>query len=629
MKTFCVGLVGNPNVGKTSLFNALTGSDAHVGNWHGVTVAPRRAKFVCDGICVEVVDLPGTYSLSAYSEEERVTTDFVKEGGCDLLVYVGNAGAYQRSLPLLIELATLGKNVFACWNMVDELHRRGGEIDFSLFYKDTGIPAIGVCANDKKSVKKLQSAIVSLLRNATAQTKGVSGQEVLQKAKEALVTKPKKPCFAPDKWLLNPLICLPLFVVGLFLAFTFTFASRSPGAMISDLLYRLFADGVGGWIQSAKIPRVLVGFLVDGLCVGVGSVLAFLPQIALLGFFLSMAEETGFLSRVAFLTDGLLQKIGLNGRAAFTVVMGFGCTATAAVTARGCENTAQRKKTVLLLPCLPCSARVPVFLTLINAYFARGKVWILMGIYLLSIVLVAAVGAILHRTVYRERVSFLMELAPYRIPNVKKAVKLLLENCKQFIIKVGLTVVVLLAALWFARSFTPDFRYLQDGVDGSILQILGNLLLPLFRPMGVTDWRIPVAALSGLAAKETVVGTLALLYPQGLTIGPATTAAFLTFTVWYSPCFAALSAMAKEVGKLPTVCSATAQTVGAFLLSYTVYVAYDCGGVVICVLTVLCGAMLVAVIYRKIKGKSGCDACPCVCGEKYARIQGATRGKPR
>ncbi len=629
MKTFCVGLVGNPNVGKTSLFNALTGSDAHVGNWHGVTVAPRRAKFIFDGICVEVVDLPGTYSLLAYSEEERVTADFVKEGFCDLLVYVGNAGAYERGLPLLIELAAQEKKLFVCWNMMDELYRRGGEIDFSLFYKSTGIPAVGVCANDKKSVKKLQREVVSLLCDSITQKKEVEKQEVLQKAKIALVKKPKKPNFAPDKWLLNPFVCLPLFVVGLFLTFTFTFASRSPGAMISDLLYRLFTDGVGGWIQTTKLPRVLVGFLVDGLCVGVGSVLAFLPQIALLGFFLSMAEETGFLSRVAFLTDGLLQKIGLNGRAAFTVVMGFGCTATAAVTARGCENTGQRKKTVLLLPCLPCSARVPVFLTLINAYFARGKIWILMGIYLLSILLVAFVGAILHRTVYRERVSFLMELAPYRIPNAKKVVKLLLENCKQFIIKVGLTVVILLSVLWFTRSFTPNFRYLDGEMEGSILQVLGKLFLPLFRPMGVTDWRIPVAALSGLAAKETVVGTLALLYPQGLTIGPATTAAFLTFTVWYSPCFAALSAMAKEAGKIPILVSTVAQTAIAFLLSYAVYATFDHGGVVFGALSAVCGGMTLAVIYRKIKGKSGCDGCLRACGEKNERIQSATRGKSR
>lgn len=628
MKTFCVGLIGNPNVGKTSLFNALTGSHAHVGNWHGVTVAPRRAKFDYDGVCVEVVDLPGAYSLSAYSEEERVTADFIKGKDYDLLVYVGNAGTYERGLSLLSELAGARKKLLVAWNMMDELHHRGGEIDFSLFSKNTGIPAIGVCANSKNSIQKLQKAMICTLINEGEIGRFDAEESFIGKAKTALVKTPKKPYFTPDKWLLNPLICLPFFFVCLFLAFTFTFATRSPGAMASDLLYWFFVDGIGGLIEKIKFPRPVSDFLVKGLCEGAGSVFAFLPQIALLGLFLSLVEETGFLSRVAFLTDGFLQKIGLNGRAAFTVVMGFGCTATAAMTARGCENAVQRKKTVLLLPCLPCSARVPVFLTLINAYFVRGKVWILMGIYLASILLVALVGAILHRTIYRQSVSFLMELAPYRIPNVKKAVKLLLESCKQFIIKVGLTVVLFLSILWFARSFTPQFRYLDGAVDGSILQELGKLLLPLFRPMGVTDWRIPVAAISGLAAKETVVGTLALLYPQGLTISPATAAAFLVFTVWYSPCFAALSAMAKETGKLPAVCSATAQTIGAFLLSYAVYGAYDCGGGLLGVLTALLGAVLVAVTYRKRKGKSGCDACR-FCGEKHARIQGTTRGKSR
>lgn len=580
--------VGNPNCGKSTLFNAVTGAHARTGNWQGVTVGAlsRRAKLGKRE--VTFTDLPGLYSLQAYSLEEKEASAALR-GKFDAAVCVADALTLPRSLPLLREVLSRGVPVLLAVTMADLLRRRGGSLDEKRLSERLGIPVLLVDSHSKKDILRLRRALEEgAARPAPAPQEGVlAGIYAAGSAKESRL----------EKLLYNKYFALPFFLFLLFCVFFFAFAPFMPGALLKELLERGIS-ALGDRLAEAVLATgaVAAGEFVRALFGGVGMLLSFLPQIFILFFALFLMEESGYLSSLAFMTDGLFSKVGLTGRAVFSVLMGFGCTATAILTTRGLENKKLQTRVVCILAYISCSAKMPVYLTLCSAFFARPFLAVV-AVYFAGVLL--AFGAAL--ALRGEKETFILEIAHLQRPRLRVAAKSLLFSLKQFIIKIVTVVAAFLVALWFLLSFTFTFEYVGADSERSMLALLCRGLCVLFYPMGITQWQVALAALSGLVAKESVAGTLAIFYGQNLTsaMSASSAAAFLLFLMTCSPCVSAIAATARELGARRALAIAGMQTVSAFGAAYLLYALLAGGALVAC----LCAVLLPAAAALLLKGK--------------------------
>ena len=580
--------VGNPNCGKSTLFNAVTGAHARTGNWQGVTVGAlsRRAKLGKRE--VTFTDLPGLYSLQAYSLEEKEASAALR-GKFDAAVCVADALTLPRSLPLLREVLSRGVPVLLAVTMADLLRRRGGSLDEKRLSERLGIPVLLVDSHSKKDILRLRRALEEgAARPAPAPQEGVlAGIYAAGSAKESRL----------EKLLYNKYFALPFFLFLLFCVFFFAFAPFMPGALLKELLERGIS-ALGDRLAEAVLATgaVAAGEFVRALFGGVGMLLSFLPQIFILFFALFLMEESGYLSSLAFMTDGLFSKVGLTGRAVFSVLMGFGCTATAILTTRGLENKKLQTRVVCILAYISCSAKMPVYLTLCSAFFARPFLAVV-AVYFAGVLL--AFGAAL--ALRGEKETFILEITHLQRPRLRVAAKSLLFSLKQFIIKIVTVVAAFLVALWFLLSFTFTFEYVGADSERSMLALLCRGLCVLFYPMGITQWQVALAALSGLVAKESVAGTLAIFYGQNLTsaMSASSAAAFLLFLMTCSPCVSAIAATARELGARRALAIAGMQTVSAFGAAYLLYALLAGGALVAC----LCAVLLPAAAALLLKGK--------------------------
>lgn len=580
--------VGNPNCGKSTLFNAVTGAHARTGNWQGVTVGAlsRRAKLGKRE--VTFTDLPGLYSLQAFSMEEKEASAALR-GKFDAAVCVADALTLPRSLPLLREVLSRGVPVLLAVTMADLLRRRGGSLDEKRLSERLGIPVLLVDSHSKKDILRLRRALEEgAARPAPAPQEGVlAGIYAAGSAKESRL----------EKLLYNKYFALPFFLFLLFCVFFFAFAPFMPGALLKELLERGIS-ALGDRLAEAVLATgaVAAGEFVRALFGGVGMLLSFLPQIFILFFALFLMEESGYLSSLAFMTDGLFSKVGLTGRAVFSVLMGFGCTATAILTTRGLENKKLQTRVVCILAYISCSAKMPVYLTLCSAFFARPFLAVV-AVYFAGVLL--AFGAAL--ALRGEKETFILEIAHLQRPRLRVAAKSLLFSLKQFIIKIVTVVAAFLVALWFLLSFTFTFEYVGADSERSMLALLCRGLCVLFYPMGITQWQVALAALSGLVAKESVAGTLAIFYGQNLTsaMSASSAAAFLLFLMTCSPCVSAIAATARELGARRALAIAGMQTVSAFGAAYLLYALLAGGALVAC----LCAVILPAAAALLLKGK--------------------------
>lgn len=580
--------VGNPNCGKSTLFNAVTGAHARTGNWQGVTVGAlsRRAKLGKRE--VTFTDLPGLYSLQAYSLEETEASAALR-GKFDAAVCVADALTLPRSLPLLREVLSRGVPVLLAVTMADLLRRRGGSLDEKRLSERLGIPVLLVDSHSKKDILRLRRALEEgAARPAPAPQEGVlAGIYAAGSAKESRL----------EKLLYNKYFALPFFLFLLFCVFFFAFAPFMPGALLKELLERGIS-ALGDRLAEAVLATgaVAAGEFVRALFGGVGMLLSFLPQIFILFFALFLMEESGYLSSLAFMTDGLFSKVGLTGRAVFSVLMGFGCTATAILTTRGLENKKLQTRVVCILAYISCSAKMPVYLTLCSAFFARPFLAVV-AVYFAGVLL--AFGAAL--ALRGEKETFILEIAHLQRPRLRVAAKSLLFSLKQFIIKIVTVVAAFLVALWFLLSFTFTFEYVGADSERSMLALLCRGLCVLFYPMGITQWQVALAALSGLVAKESVAGTLAIFYGQNLTsaMSASSAASFLLFLMTCSPCVSAIAATARELGARRALAIAGMQTVSAFGAAYLLYALLAGGALVAC----FCAVLLPAAAALLLKGK--------------------------
>lgn len=549
-------LIGNPNAGKSTLYNALTGGHARVGNWHGVTVSALEGEAMLSGNRVRIADLPGVYSADGLSMEERAACAYLEACPEGVVCLVTECAALPRSLALLSALAK-GRRAILVLTKKRQFVRQGGKLEEHELERCLGIPVVSAEGVPPRELcERVGEALLRAGRPRGASEEGRSlPKEVYTRAPMRLTKF--------DRFLLHPAAACAVFALLLAAAFFLTFSPVGPGGLLKGLIEALIAQ-IKEAFQTHIPSPVLCSFVGEGLVGSVGGVLCFLPQIGMLFFFLSLLEESGLLSRLAFFTDGTLSRVGLSGRAVFSLLMGFGCTAAAILSTRGLDDKRMQRRVILCLPYLSCSAKLPVYLTLASSFFQDQFLAALL-LYVLGAGLSFAVLLFMGG---EKGAPFVLEFAPLRLPEAKTVAKALCFQLKQFIIKLGTVILAFFIASWLLSSFDFAFRFVP--VEESMLAHLCGGLKWLFAPVGMEDWRIAYAALSGLVAKENVAASLELFFPA-FPYGARSAFALAVFVLASSPCVSAVAAAAREVGIKLALLYAVAETAGALLLCYLVY----------------------------------------------------------
>ncbi len=627
-----VCLVGNPNTGKTSLFNTLASAHEHVGNWHGVTVEEKVKSYRYHGKVIELIDLPGLYSLCPLSYEEGVARDYIlKEKDSALFVNICDENNLSRNLYLTLCLMELGVNIILAVNQMGK--RRSVKVDYERLSSLLGIKIVVLDACKKEDCNRLNEQIVTFEERGACSLpylKGLSlphkGTSVYEKVKllegDELTAQNfnEKPDFTHagevakarfgyidallsecmqsakkvygksklDKVLLNRFLALPIFLCFIALAFYLTFFSV--GKWLSGLTEIVLDKLVGSPLIALSTKwlgeGVMTSFVSEALVGGIGSVLTFLPQVALLFFFLSLLEDSGYLARVAFVFEDILGGIGLSGKSVYTLLMGFGCSTTAVLTARNMEDKNSKIKTALLSPYMSCSAKFPVYAVVGGAFFGAKNLWVILGLYMLGVVVAITLSFIYEKTILKsKKQSFILEFPPYRLMSAKRTMSLLWQNVKLFIARVGGLILLMNIITWVLSNFAFPFVYVgQNG--GSMLETLGKVLAPIFIPLGFGSWAIVSALIAGLVAKEVILSSLAmfngvsgealgasLLIPTSVVFfsSKASVLSFLVFTLLYFPCLASFAVLVKEVGKKWAIIGSIVEFIIAYLLALCVF----------------------------------------------------------
>ena len=574
-----VALVGNPNCGKTSLFNLASGSHEHVGNYSGVTVDAKEGHFTYKGRKLVFVDLPGTYSLSAFSPEERYVRENLVEKTPDVVINVVDASNLERNLYLTTQVKDMNLKVVMALNMYDELKKRGDRIDTKWLGRLLGMP---VCPTVCRTGEGIPQLLDTVLEVADGESPGEpvsadriavgEGSEEIEKRYQFIhdiLSKTYVRHVEPvgdkswtekiDSVVTNKWAAFPIFLILLYLIFQATFSLGEYPMNWIDWLVGKFGDFVGAFMRDGWLKDVLV----DGVIAGVGSVLVFLPNILILYFFLSIMEDTGYMARAAFIMDKLMHKIGLHGKSFIPMVMGFGCNVPAIMATRAIESRKSRLITIAIIPFMSCAGRLPIFVLLAGAFFPHNSALALLGIYFLGVLLAILSATILSRIVKEDDLPFVMELPPYRIPTGKAIWRHTWEKGKQYLEKMATTILIGSVVIWclgyFPRSGT-DAEYQQEH---SYIGQIGKAVSPALDPLGF-DWKMDISLLSGVVAKELVVSTLGVMYAGDAPDGQDSTqlqssltasvtlpaaVAFMLFILLYFPCIATFVAIKNETGK--------------------------------------------------------------------------------
>ena len=541
-----VVLAGNPNAGKTTLFNSLTKSNLRTGNFHGVTTSPSE-KTVGG---VTYVDAPGLYALSAYSMEEVSAADEVKNA--DLIINVADCLTLENSLNLTEKLISTGKPVVLYITKYDRLKRRGGRLDADLLSRKLGVP-VYICT-PKHLKKRLEEVNFNIKReNLTLSQVYSAGREGLSKA---------------DKLFYNRYFALAFFIAAIAAMFFLAFHPLMPGALLKNLTETLVCEKLADAVCSKMSNEAVISLLKDGVLGGAGGVLSFIPQLAVLYLFLTLLDESGVTSALAFATDGLFERVNLSGRAAFSLVSGFGCTAAAILTTRGYATRGAQKRTIAVLPYIPCGAKLPVFLTFLSPLFSNPFPAITC-IYFAGVLISLLISLCLKGG----KEGMLSEVAPIVIPQFTTVCKKLYFQLKAFIIKVAGIVTVFCVLSWVMSHYSFSFAYVSP--EESMLARISRLIAPVFYPAGITDWRLAYAALCGFIAKENVAATVAMLMPAGTGLGLASSMAMCAFILLCPACVSALSASCKEAGLKFTLKCLVVQTALAFIGAYAVHLLFS------------------------------------------------------
>ena len=665
-----IGFIGNPNCGKTTLFNAYTGANLKVANWPGVTVEKVEGAIKDHDLNIRLVDLPGTYSLTSYTMEEQVSRQFILSDEVDVIIDVADASALERNLYLTLQLLELGKPVVLALNMMDIVEKRGMEIDIHRLPEMLGIPVIPVSARKRTGLDVLLHAaahhkdctdmdclihhhkymskhdhhseyamvysdaiedkidlIIAELKKKypdlpnyrwhaiklLEQDKEITGrypvnlpkvidrnyesdiinekydfiQEIIR---EVLVNKERQEALTEkvDRALTHRFWSIPIFLGIMALVFFLTFT-------IGDWLKGYFELGIegistltGNVLTSAGVNEMVRSLLVDGIIAGVGGILTFLPNIFILFLALAFLEDSGYMSRVAYVMEGLMSKLGLSGRAFIPMILGFGCTVPAIMASRALENRRDRYKVMLITPFMSCSARLPIYILFAEMFFREHAMIVAYSMYLIGLVIAILVAAAIHLIDRRKSENYLLiELPEYKAPSSRTVAIYVWEKVKDYLSKAGTTIFVASIVMWAILNFGPQ-GYTTE-MSGSFGSILGRVLVPFFAPLGLGFWQIAVALIAGVSAKEVVVSSCAVLFGvpninsgEGMntlvgilgTVGFGQLNAFclMVFCLLYIPCMATLATIKKESGSWKwTGFTALFQLAVAWVVTFGVY----------------------------------------------------------
>lgn len=657
-------LAGNQNCGKTTLFNQLTGSNQHVGNFPGVTVDQKSGAVRGQKDCT-VVDLPGIYSIRPYTPEEIVTRDFILNQRPDGIINIVDATNIERNLYLTLQLLEMRIPMVLALNMMDEVTAGGGTIDVKAMSAALGIPVIPISAVKNHGVEELIRIAVSTARNKTlpavydfcspgpvhrcihavvhqiedhAEAAGLPVRFAAAKLIEddedvrtrlrldqneleliehsvqemeaehgmdrnaALAdmrydfiegvcartvvkcqeSRERRRSEAIDRVVTNKYLALPIFFGIILAIFYLTFSVVGQG--LSDLLamaITALTAAVDGGLTAYGLNPVVHSLVIDGVFAGVGSVLSFLPIIVVLFFFLSILEDTGYMARVAFFMDQLLRKIGLSGRSIVPLLIGFGCSVPAIMSTRTLASERDRRMTILLTPFMSCSAKIPIYGVFSAAFFPRYAALVMISLYFGGILVGVIAAKALGATAFQGKpVPFVMELPNYRFPSPRSVGQLCWDKAKDFLTRAFTIIFAATIIVWFLQTFDTRLNLVADS-SHSLLAAVGAWISPLLAPLGFGDWRVSTALITGFIAKESVISTLGVLTGSGADVtaaalgtlfSPATAASFLAFTLLYTPCVAAISAVKQELGSgWKAAGVAMAQCVIAWIVSLLVY----------------------------------------------------------
>lgn len=668
-----VGFIGNPNCGKTTLFNAFTGANLKVANWPGVTVEKKEGRAKYEGQEFKLIDLPGIYSLSSYTMEETVSRECIMSDEVDVIVDVIDASSLERNLYLTLQLLELGKPVVLALNMMDIVEERGMEIDLHRLPEMLGTPAIPVSARKKTGLSILLHAIAhhkeydsqgpfihhhegmksSHRHNhheeyamvyedyiedkidmiITALTKEYPETEnkrwhaikLLEKDKtitgayplpldsvidrsyekdiinqkydfieeiisEVLVNKSAKEAttekidhYMTDRWL-----GLPIFLCIMALVFFFTFTIGDWLKGYFEIALELFSGFVSEFLASIHTNAMLTSLIVDGIISGVGGILTFLPNIFILFLALAILEDSGYMSRVAFVMDDIMSKLGLSGRAFLPLLLGFGCTVPAVMASRALEHKKDRFKTILITPFMSCSARLPVYVLFSSMFFGKYAMLVCYSMYLLGILIAIGTAYVLSKIDgSRAEHALLIELPEYKSPNAHTIAIYVWQKIKDYLTKAGTVIFIASIIMWGILNFGPH-GYVTD-ISESFGSMIGKAVIPIFKPAGLGYWQIIVALIAGIAAKEVVVSSCSVLFGiQNITtargmdamvstlgtlgFGAANAYALMTFCLLYIPCTATIATIHRELKSWKYTCFILLyQLFTAWIVSFAIY----------------------------------------------------------
>lgn len=577
-----IALIGNPNVGKTTLFNKLTGSNQKVGNWAGVTVDKKEGFF--DDI--KIVDLPGIYAMDTFSNEEKVSKAFIENEDVDAILNIVDASNLDRNLYLTMQLKKFNKPIILVINMIDVAEKKGIFIDFKKIEKNFNVKVIPMSLVKSSGIEELINVIKNddfskykdgnkyAFDNEEEVYKHI--EEKLNKCYKRQSNNSTKLTDKLDSIFLHPIFAYPLFIFLIYIVFEFTF--KWVGQPLSDMLANFVDNSVMPFVTNllAGSSDWFVSLIVDGIISGVGGILAFLPLIISLYFCIFILEDSGYMARVAFLMDSVMRKMGLSGKAFITLTIGFGCSVPAITSARSLESEKDRKLAALLAPLMSCNARLPVYVLFASVFFPEHRSLVVVSMYLLGILVAFLCGLLLKNSIFKkDDEPFIVELPEYKIPSAKNVYKQILSKSKSFVIKAGTIIFAMSVIIWFLQSF--NISGLTDDISNSFLQSIGSFISPIFAPLGFGNWQASVSLLTGIMAKETVISTMEVIYSGNLHVLLAShfTAlsayAFMAFVLLYTPCVSVIGVMKKEFGAKFAALSVLFQFVIAWVAAFIIF----------------------------------------------------------
>ncbi|NLK09196.1 MAG: ferrous iron transport protein B [Firmicutes bacterium] len=623
-------LAGNPNCGKTALFNAITGSRQRVGNWPGVTVEKRQGTTTLESELVTIVDLPGTYTLGLGALDEKIAREFVVNEHPDVIINVVDATQLERNLYLTIQLLEMDIPMVVALNMFDEAKALDLQIDVDRLKKHLGIPVIPTVATKKQGIHELLFETARLITDAKRTYKHVGRipdknripvmkyaaleaeigrleREISLKAVRSsgsnahlslphrwyavkqlernpntldIITKARydraagiadsvigqnltadeiTPSQAIDRLVLHPWLAYPIFLGIIWLMFHITFTFSQPIANSFAEFFAFIGAYVNNLLSSVGTPAVFNDFVVNGIIAGVGAVLEFAPPIFLLFMVITILEDVGYMARAASLSDRLMRAVGLHGGAFIPMILGFGCNVTGILAARGLDDPRDRLISIMVNPLISCAGRLPVYVLFAAAFFTEKRGLVVFSLYILGIFLAALVARIFSVLIKPDSASiFVMELPPYRLPRPGAVFIQTWERGREFLVKAGTVILTAVSVVWLLANLPLGTG---PGDPNSYIGRFGTILAPAFRPAGFGDWKAVVALLSGIVAKELIIGTLGVLYGAGTVYGTAETGliyaireafeplsayAFLVMSLVYIPCIATLVSIKRE-----------------------------------------------------------------------------------